>query len=47
MGDNNQNNAGANAAPVDLNQVRKNKREKLAALQAAGKVVKNSLLDFL
>jgi len=37
MGDNNQNNAGANAAPVDLNQVRKNKREKLAALQAAGK----------
>ncbi len=42
MGDNNRNNAGVadngNSAPaVDLNQVRKNKREKLAALQAAGK----------
>ena len=36
MGDNNQGGAG-NAPAVDLNQVRKNKREKLAALQAAGK----------
>ncbi len=36
MAENNQ--GGANNAPaVDLNQVRKNKREKLAALQAAGK----------
>ena len=36
MGDNNQGGA-ANAPAVDLNQVRKNKREKLANLQAAGK----------
>ncbi len=36
MGDNKQGGAG-NAPAVDLNQVRKNKREKLAALQAAGK----------
>ncbi len=35
MGENNQNNG--REQEVDLNQVRKNKREKLAALQAAGK----------
>ncbi|MCR5399751.1 MAG: lysine--tRNA ligase, partial [Lachnospiraceae bacterium] len=40
MGENNQNNGGngqGNQAPQDVNQIIKNKREKLANLQAAGK----------